>query len=357
MVHGGEIACKYDFSVNLNPVPTPEPVLHAIKQAAEQADRYPDRLQSAFRAHVCAAENVLAAGAYRLNEEMIVGGNGASELLFAIVNMLHPKKVLLPVPSFYGYRHALLAASGAEPKCGPDIEEYRLQEENGFALTKDFIDRIDAQTDLVILGNPNNPTGRNIGKDVLEGIVQKCAKTGTTLLVDECFLRLSTGSVSARNYLDRCPQLYVVDAYTKLFSIPGVRVGFAVAAKENIDRLKAFLPEWNLSAFATEAGIACAGILTDTDFIKESVALIEEERDKMVEALSAQQIKVYPSDANFLLVQAPADLCNALTPFGIRVRDCTDFAGLGDHFCRIAIKTPVENAILTSAVKTQLSQR
>ena len=343
MIHGGEIACKYDFSVNLNPMPTPEPVLSAIKRAAGQADRYPDRLQRTFRAHVCAAENVLAAGAYRPDEEMIIGGNGASELIFAIVNMLRPQKVLLAVPSFYGYRHALTH--------NVEIEEYPLQEENGFALTKDFIDRIDEQTDQVILGNPNNPTGRNIEADVLNEIVEKCAKTGTALLVDECFLRLSTGSVSARNYLDKCPQLYVVDAYTKLFSIPGVRVGFAVSTKENIDRLRAHLPEWNLSAFATEAGIACADILTDTDFVKKSIALIEEERKKMCAALADHNLTVYPSDANFFLVKSDEDLYNKLMPYGIQIRDCAGFAGLGNNYYRIAVKSPGENALFIDRMK------
>ena len=144
-----------------------------------------------------------------LTPEMIVGGNGASELLLSIVQMLRPKKVLLPAPSFYGYRHALSALknSATGPFNRKDIEEelivsdYLVKEENDFELTDDFADEIRSDTDLVILANPNNPTGRCISKAVLEGIIRKCREAGAALLVDECFLHLSDAKVSALNYI------------------------------------------------------------------------------------------------------------------------------------------------------------
>ena len=221
MLHGGEIYDKrieLDFSVSLNPMPCPKEVQEAVRQAALEVSVYPDIRQRAFREAVAMAENTPA--------DNIVGGNGASELLMAIVNMVRPKKALLPVPSFYGYEHVLRA-------CSAEIEQYYLDESVGFELGEDFVHTITEFTDMVILGNPNNPTGRLISEDVLVKIMDRCRETGTTLVVDECFIRLTEGSTSARDYIDEYPNLFVVDAYTKLFSIPGVRVGFVITAKDN----------------------------------------------------------------------------------------------------------------------------
>ena len=115
----------------------------------------------------------------KFTAENIVGGNGASELLMAIACMVRPKKALLPIPSFYGYEHAL----GAAKDCV--IKRFLLREADGFALNEDFINAITEDIDLVILGNPNNPTGRLIPERVLVKILDKCRAVGATLIVDE----------------------------------------------------------------------------------------------------------------------------------------------------------------------------
>ncbi|WP_026526871.1 pyridoxal phosphate-dependent aminotransferase [Butyrivibrio sp. VCD2006] len=349
MLHGGEIYDKkieYDFSVNLNPYPCPMEVKSAINEAIKDIDKYPDMSQRKFRKAVSDAENEYLKKCYDLEKsitpDMVIGGNGASELIFSIVRMINPKKVLIPVPSFYGYRHALNE--------NIFVNEYLLRKENDFALTEKFADEITCDTDLVIIANPNNPTGKCIDGNMLGAIVKRCNETNTALLIDECFLRLSDGNVSALGFINECNRLFVVSAYTKLFSVPGVRLGYVVSSEKNIDKLRRFLPEWNLSVFAERVGIACAGILTGSDFEEKSKALIREERVNLTGALREKGIRVYPSDANYILVHSKSDLYELLLGKGFLIRDCSNFKGLSKGFYRIAVKDKEANREFINAL-------
>ena len=346
MLHGGEIYDKeieLDFSVSLNPCGCPDEVKRALSEAICDVDKYPDINQRKFREAVAKAE--------KTDPENIIGGNGASELLAAIVNMCSPAKALLPVPSFYGYVHALSMAT----KC--ETVTYQLREEKGFELDEAFVDAITDDIDLIIIGNPNNPTGKCIRKEVLEAVLKKCRETGTAIIVDECFFRLSDHGTSARAYLGSYDNLYVVDAYTKLFSIPGVRVGFCLSQPENIKRLTRFLPEWNMSAFAQAAGVACAEMLND-GFMDRTAEMIRTEREYLSSELGKHGIEVFDSDTNFLLVRIDNDrfdLYHFLLSNHILIRNCSNFDGLTNGFYRIAVKDHESNKRLTDALSEAFS--
>ena len=368
MLHGGEIYDKkieYDFSVNLNPLPCPDEVKKALETAILDMDKYPDITQKSFRREVAKAESNYLKNAMGIDSlitpEMVIGGNGASELIFAIVGMLKPRTILLPVPSFYGYRHALNALGDGilTNKCKRDqkevcVQEYLLSKENDFELTHDFVNEINSETDMIILANPNNPTGRAVSEDVLRQIITKCRETGSTLIVDECFLHLSHANVSAIKYLHEFNKLFVVGAYTKLFSIPGVRLGYAFSDEKNIEQLKKYLPEWNLSVFAERAGIACARMMLETDFELQSVELIKKEKERIIEALKAKDIKVFKSDTNYILINSDDYLFEKLLKKGILIRDCSNFQGLTKGYYRIAVKDHESNSYLLNEINTAL---
>jgi len=340
--HGGNIYGKrivLDFSVNLNPVPCPKEVLNAVKEAFDKLQFYPDPLQEEARRCIGELEG--------LSQDETICGNGASELIFAVIKMLSPKRILLPTPSFYGYLHA----AGQLTDC--EIEEYPLKEENAFRLDEGILDRIERDKEtlqMVILTNPNNPTGRLIEEELLLRIAELCEKNQVALLVDECFLRMGDSGRSIAGLVSKYNNLYVVNAFTKLFSIPGVRAGYLMSAPDNIERIRGFLPEWNLSIFAEAALCSGAKVLQETDYIEKTRNEIKKEREFFRTGLSKYGT-VFESDTSFLLMKTSESISDILEENGILIRDCENFKGLGSGFYRIAVRTREDNRKMLSILE------
>ena len=176
MVHGGDIyrnCISLDYSVNINPLGIPASVEAALKEAVSLCSRYPDIRQEKLKAAIAEMDKVAA--------DEILCGNGASELFPAILHALKPKKILIPVPSFYGYEWA----AGTEA-C--EVSYFPLREQDNFVLGEDFIEALDKETELIYLANPNNPTGQLISPEILKGILKRCQELDIIVVVDECFL-------------------------------------------------------------------------------------------------------------------------------------------------------------------------
>ena len=153
LVHGGDWAgyrAQYgqdalDFSANVSPLGLPEGVATAITAALATADRYPDPLCRALRAKLAVHEKVPM--------EHILCGNGAADLIFRVAQALRPRRALTLAPTFSEYEYAL-AAAGCETAFHP------LHEKDNFALTDTILGKLSPALDLVMLCNPNNPTGQ-----------------------------------------------------------------------------------------------------------------------------------------------------------------------------------------------------
>lgn len=339
MIHGGDIyrnRVQLDFSVNINPFGMPETVKEALENAVGDAVRYPD---------ICAEQLTAAISAWtNVPKEQLVCGNGASELFMAAVHALHPKKILIPVPSFYGYEKAAKAA-------GCELSFYELSKENGYALEEGILEKLTEEVDLLFLANPNNPVGNLIEPSLLTGIAKRCRKQNITLVLDECFIAF-TGTQKRDSFCDRMmeyPNVIIIQAFTKLFAIPGVRLGYLMCQnRETAAQIREQLPEWNLSVFAQKAGTAACN---ETEYVKTSVDFICKEREWLKEKLEKQSIHVYPSNANYLLLKTKLPLYDGLLKRGILIRDCSDFRGLGREYYRVAVKNREENEELLKAIE------
>lgn len=350
-IHGGDIyrnKIQYDFSVSLNPLGCPEEMEAAIEGAATRIMEYPDPGQESVKSHI--------ASCFGVNPENVICTNGASELFAAIVRMTDPKEALIAAPSFYGYEYAL----GMAQDCS--IERYFLTEENDFELKADFLEKITEATDIVFLCNPNNPTGKAVDEGLLYRILEKCMHYDTCLVVDECFLELCEGAVSIKDKIFCYDRLIVAKAFTKLFGIPGVRLGFALSAAQTTERIKRQLPEWNLSVFAEAAAVSGCMILGDTfktkdpdiiasGYIAKSLRIIQEEKSYLTGGLTELGIKVFSSDTCFILFKAREGLYEALTERGILIRDCSNFEGLDKGYYRVAVKDRQCNKALLDAIR------
>ncbi len=347
-MHGGDIyrnSIHFDFSVNINPLGVPSEVQWVLTEAALHANKYPDIYHESLIRDT--------AEIFDVNEANIVYGNGASEIIMAICHAFLPKKALLVTPCFSGYEFCI---KGAAPKC--KIAYHTLSEENDFGLYHEFIEMIMVEKpDLIFLTNPNNPNGKLIDGDIMEGIITASEKCGSYLIIDECFLPL-TGRVeecSVTGNLSKYKSVIVLRAFTKTFAIPGVRIGYALCSKKSLaDAILKHLPEWNLSIFAQMAGVEC---LKHQDYIEEAVRVITEERAYLCNGLKSLGFKTFSSDANYILFKSKIiDLKEKLLAYSILIRDCSDYNGLDKGFYRIAVKKHNENEGLLSALEDVINE-
>ena len=345
-IHGGDIysnKIKYDFSVSLNPLGCPVGILEAARKAAGRIEEYPDISQDKLRREL--------GKVYSLDPENILCCNGASEMFMAIVNMVRPKKALLPSPSFYGYEHALKSQEDCH------INRFLLSSDDGFKVTEDILKELSEDTDIIFLCNPNNPTGRAIDKKLLVRIIETCRDFDITVVLDECFIELSESAKSMAGMVGDHKNLIVVKAFTKFFSMPGARFGFAMADPSVIERLGAQLPEWNISVFAEEAALAGLRLLEDgegSSFLERTRETIAREKEFLFKELNALGPTTYPTEANFILIRSNTELYKALLQKGILIRDCSNFAGLCEGYYRIAIKDHDSNEALVAALSQML---
>lgn len=349
-IHGGDIYRNHvtlDYSVNMNPLGIPDPVKDALHRAVDRCSTYPD-------IHVEKLKNAVGE-MIGVSSENLIFGNGASELFIAVVHGLQPKKVVIPVPSFYGYEHAAGAVT-------EDITYYYLKEENQFLPDEDFFQYLHEDVDMLFIANPNNPTGVRMEKDKLIELICHCREKNITVVLDECFIEFchedqplsadrNSGVLSALDQICKFDNLIIIRAFTKIFTIPGVRLGYLVCGNEEIRaKIARQLPEWNISTFAQEAGVACT---KETAFVEWTYSYLEKERKFLVNALEnlpELPCKVYSGAANFLLLYSPKPLYEKLLQHGILIRDCSNFRGLEKGYYRIAVKTRQDNEQLVKVL-------
>ena len=341
--HGGDVyrnKIRCDFSANVNPYGTPEKVKEAIRKAAEKVAAYPDPYCTELRKKL--SEHTGAP------EKSIVCGNGAAEIIFQFVEALRPVKTLLPVPSFSEYESALRVY-------GRETELYPLSRENGFVLTEDILGRINEDTDLLMLCNPNNPTGQPIDGGLLFKIITRCRETGTWLFLDECFVSLcEEGSVgSVLSELREGDRVFLLNAFTKLYGMAGVRLGYGICLEDEIlGRMCSIIQPWNVSALAQAAGCAALGC---GEWTKKTKAKIFEEKKYLLKELDALGIENIPGVANYIMLTGVPGLYEKMLEKGILIRSCANYHGLSEGDCRIAVKTREENEVLVKALKEVLS--
>ena len=335
--HGGNVeqfANVLDFSANINPLGMPSSVSSALRESICDIGKYPDPYCTELRDKLSEAE--------RISAENIVCGNGADDLIFRIIHALRPEKAMIYAPSFSEYKRAL-------SETGCEICEHTLLEETGFAVTKALPDALDDTFDMCIVCTPNNPTGQVIAPEVMGALAEKCLKCGIILVCDECFLGFVQESdrLSLRNFFN--PNCIILKAFTKLYAMPGIRLGYAVCGdRDTADKIQQSGQFWSVSGPAQKAGIAA---LAETGHVRRTLNYLKTEREFLTAELRRIGIKYYEPSANFIFFRGTDGLCEKMLAQSILIRDCSDYSGLSGHFFRIAIRTHEEDLILTDALR------
>ncbi len=349
--HGGDVyrnAVRCDFSVSVNPLGMPAEAKRVYREAERKLQQYPDPENEALVKALSAR--------YGVPEQEILCGAGASGLLTAAVMAVRPERVMLPVPSFSGYRAAIRAA---ETVTGRAVvtDLFELREEDGFALDERFLRRLRENRqcpDLIILCNPNNPTGREIRQEILRETLQFCREKGARLLLDECFLELLPGGAekSLRRELPRHPELLILCSFTKTYGMPGLRAGWLLCSDRGlIRRIGRIQPEWSLSVPAQETARA---VLTDDaeNYLVRSREFIRKERSFLEKGLKRCGCTVFPGSANYLFFCSKKEIAADLLARGFLIRSWTEnAAGNGKYYYRIAVRRHAENATLLKTLQ------
>ena len=340
--HGGDIYSHpnfIDFSANINFLGVPRTVMEAAKSALEEVTHYPQ----AGSEQLCHA----IAEMERVKTEQVICGNGAADVIFSLVLAEKPKRALIPAPTFQEYEQALLSVD-----CQVEaIPFWNQNTEKADFNRRQFLEKITDETDMVFFCNPNNPTAILYEREYLMEMLERCTQCGTRLVVDECFLDFVSGAwnITMKPFLEQYSQLFIVKAFTKMFAIPGIRLGYGLCSDVKLlENMQRVTQPWNVSVIAQKAGIAVA---KESSFIEKTRKAVEEEKKYLLQELQQFPIEVYGYAANFIFFHGEKGLEQKLEQHGILIRNCNNFRGLEEGWYRIAVRTRQENQALIKILK------
>lgn len=351
LIHGGDVYSArqkmkqepLDFSANINPMGMPPGAVRAAADALQQCTQYPDPLCRELRAALAAYEGIPA--------EQIVCGNGAADLIFRIVAATHPQRALLLEPTFAEYEQALRAMD-----CS--IAYFPLQESEGFVLPEAFLQQLTPEINLLFLCNPNNPTGRTVSPALLQEIWKRCEEAGILLVVDECFNEFleHPEQNTLKDVLETGANAVILKAFTKSFAMPGLRLGYGLCGNRDLaERIFSCGQPWGVSIPAQAAGVAA---LQEQGYLERMRRLIQTERRWLSENLARLGLRVFPSEANYILFRTETEipLRERMEQRGVLIRACGNYRGLDDRYYRIAVRGHGENERLIAALKCALEE-
>lgn len=325
-----------DYSSNINPKGISEFLKKKIIENINIIDKYPDPYYSELRR---------AIGEYNgVSNENIIVGNGAVEILFQYFKGLTPKKVLIVSPTFAEYERAALSI-----KC--EIYLFELKEKQNFELNEEelinfVIKEKFKKDDLVIICNPNNPTGKFIELEKIEKINVKLKEEKIRLLIDECFIDFIENWKEKTAAKLKDDNIFIMRAFTKFFAIPGLRLGYGIIFEDNIKNEIAKIREpWSVNSFAELAG---RFLINDNEYIIESENWIKNEKKWVYEKLlENKNIFPYKTEANFILIKLltieSKSLKEKILKKNFLIRDASNFKFLNNQYIRIAIKDRENN--------------
>lgn len=348
LMHGGDWAgyeARYgrpplDFSANVSPLGLPEGVRRGIIAALSEAHRYPDPLCRTLRQRLGEREG--------LPPEQILCGNGAADLIFRGVLAVSPRRALITAPTFGEYEQALTLAD-----C--QVERFFLREEEGFVLTSRLLEAITPGVEMVFLCEPNNPTGVVSDRQLLLEVLERCRQIGALLVVDECFgdFLEDQEAHTLRGQVGDFPNLLILKAFTKMYAMAGVRLGYCLCGDTVLlEKMAGAGQPWGVSSLAQAAGLAA---LQEMEYVSQVRQLITRQRPVLQKGLEELGCTVWPGAANYLLfkVHRPG-LTEALEQRGITLRSCKNYHGLGPDYYRTAVRTEEENQRLLAALREVL---
>ena len=345
--HGGNIyevarslGCKpfeiIDMSSNVNPLGPPPGLKEHLKENLDLITALPE---------VDAKEiSTTFANRYGLDPECVLAGNGTTQFIYAIPQVLETGKALILGPTYSDYADACIMHN-------VDFDYFIAGESLLFQPDIDLIKNKIKGYDTVFICNPNNPTGTLISS---EEIMILCRFfPDTNFIIDESYLPFVENGEKESMIYSGLSNVLILNSMSKIFRIPGLRVGFLIASKSIINKFNRYMLPWSVNSMAQAAVSFLMTQKTEIDsFVEQTREFVKNERKKLAKTLeSTGQIKVIPSTVAFVLARLPENItagnvCEDLQQEKILLRNCSNFKGLSGQFIRISLKTRDINRML-----------
>ncbi|HEX3409463.1 MAG TPA: threonine-phosphate decarboxylase [Candidatus Binataceae bacterium] len=337
---GGASHGTIDFSTSINPLGPPAAAIEEYHRVAASLRDYPSQYADSLAARIADWIGICA--------DHVLVGNGSTQLIYLLARVMQWRRPFVVTPTFSEISNAL-----ALVEASPRAIELRL--ENDFELHIDEVTRaLTAGADAILLGRPNSPTGSMISCELAIAIATECARFGAHCVFDEAFIDFSDQPQSMTSLVARAPKVIVLRSMTKIFGIPGLRLGFVVAEPESIVKLRSMLEPWSVNVVAERVGLVCLEVAGG--YIARTRELIIREREYLIRGLAQNaHLRVFPSAANFLMFAVAEDRADQFGAFmlrrGIAVRDLRSLPGCGPGFYRVGIRNHADNERMVAAAR------
>ncbi len=334
-----------DFSGNVNPLGPPKAVLDTIINSVSAVTRYPDVTYQNLRESISSYTGVCS--------EHIMVGNGSTELISLFVRSVNPRKAIVISPAYSEYEHEL-------SKLGCETVQFPLLEENDFVLDiQSLTNALDSEVQLLVICNPNNPTGSSLTRDELDAILTHCKRLNIMVMVDETYAEFATKDIVSTTLIPTHENLFTIRGTSKFFSVPGLRLGYAMCSNEVInEQVLSKKDPWSVNILSTLAG---EKMFTDSEFIYQTKNLITSQREFFYSELTKMpSIKFYQSQSNFILIKILNDkvkssyITQELLKKNLLIRDASSFPFLDESFLRFCLLLPEDNLALVAELKKYL---
>lgn len=355
--HGGDIVwaatlanCSpsaiLDFSASINPFGPPASAIAAIQNHLTALKAYPDPHYRALRS---------ALGAFhQIAPEWILPGNGSAELLtWACRDLSELQATVVLTPAFGDYLRALKAFDAAIVPCSIWEDESPVSE---IASLIDKLNPKPAGPIGLLLNNPHNPSGQLFDRQGIAPLLAQFA----LVVVDEAFMDflLPWEQQSVIDWVQESPNLVVLRSLTKFYSLPGLRLGYAIAHPDRLRRWQQWRDPWSVNALAAAVGEVA---VLDTEFQQQTWDWLATAKPKLAQDLAALPgLSVYPGAANYLLMRSQRSVVELQTELlkrhQILIRDCLSFPELGDRYFRVAVRSETENQRLIAGLTEILTE-
>ena len=334
------IARSIKLASNENPLGPSPMALDALRDALSQLHRYPDgsghTLVQALAQHLgCPAE-------------AIVIGNGSDDIIALLAHtLLRPgERAVMPQPSFLMYEIAVRTV-GAEPVFVP------LQD---LAIDLEGMRRaVDADTRLVFLCNPNNPTGTTIARSDFVRFIEALPPE-VVVVVDEAYIEFvrDPDCLQSRTYWGNDHPVVTLRTFSKLYGLAGLRVGYGVMPAELAGYLNRIRQPFNVNSLAQ---IAARAALRDRDFVERTLSVVHDGLDFLCQALTEMGVRFFPTQSNFFLIDVEQDaeaLFHAMLRQGVIVRSMKSYGY--SRYIRVNVGTAEENERFLKALRKVLGR-